>query len=99
VRTLRGVYVQTSNESLKIVYANAWKGNVCLEYMTYDARELGEIRYAVFEEGSNFVNYDLTEEDIVGRCSLTGADLTTVAEKELKDKAESGSPRYPLRKQ
>ena len=28
VRTLRTVYVLTDNQSLDIVYANAWKGNV-----------------------------------------------------------------------
>jgi hypothetical protein len=48
-----------------------------------DARQRGLIRYAVIEKGSKFVNYDLNQEDIEDRCSMTGTDLTNVAEKEL----------------
>jgi hypothetical protein len=56
-----------------------------MEYLTYDARELGEIRYAVFEKDSKFVNYDLDREDVEGKCSMVGVGITMVAEKELKD--------------
>jgi hypothetical protein len=48
-----------------------------MEYLTYDARELGEIRYTVFEKNAKFMNYDLAEGDIADRCSMTGVDLTT----------------------
>jgi hypothetical protein len=32
----------------------------------------------------------LDQEDIEDRCSMTGTDLTNVAEKELKDESEDG---------
>jgi hypothetical protein len=48
------------------------------------------VRYAAFEKNSAFVNYDLDEEDIEDRCSMAGKDLTSVAEKELKDESEDG---------
>ena len=73
----------TPNQSLRIVYANSWTGNVCIEYVVDDARQQGLIRYAVFEKNSKFVNYDLGEEDLEDRCSMAGVDLTNVAEKEL----------------
>lgn len=44
VRTLHNVYVLTANQSLRIVYVNAWRGNVCMEYVSQDAREQGSIR-------------------------------------------------------
>ena len=77
VRTLRDIYVSTPSQSLQIVYASTSNGNVCMEYLTYDARELGEIRYTVFEKNAKFMNYDLAEGDIADRCSMTGVDLTT----------------------
>jgi len=83
VRILRSIYVRTPNQDLKIVYANAWHGNICLEYVVEDAREQGSIRYGVFEKDSKFVNYDLDQEGIEDRCNLAGIDLTYVAEKEL----------------
>jgi hypothetical protein len=87
-RTLHETYVLTPNQSLRIVYANSWTGNVCVEYVVDDAREQSFIRYAVFEKDSKFVNYDLAEEDIEDRCSMVGTtDLTNVAEKELKDES------------
>jgi len=59
--------------------------------------QLNDIRYAVFEKDSKFVNYDLDQEDIEDRCSMAGADLTDVAEKELKDESEDAEPasRFP----
>jgi hypothetical protein len=89
-RTLREIYVLTPNQSLRIVYANSWTGNVCMEYVVDDARQQSLIRYAVFEKNSKFVNYDLGQEDIEDRCSMAGTDLTNVAEKELKDESEDG---------
>jgi hypothetical protein len=83
--TLHEIYVLTPNQTLGIVYANAWSGNVCVEYVADDARQQSFIRYAVFEKNSKFVNYDLGQEDIENRCGLAGTtDLTNVAEKELK---------------
>ena len=76
VHTLHQIYVLTPNQTLEIVYANAWSGNVCVEYVVDDAREQSFIRYAVFEKNSAFVNYDLDEEDIHGKCSIAGVDLT-----------------------
>jgi hypothetical protein len=67
---------------LRIVYANSWTGNVCVEYVVDDARQQSFIRYAVFEKDSKFVNYDLGQEDIEDRCSMAGVDLTNVAERE-----------------
>jgi hypothetical protein len=61
-----------------------------MEYVVDDARQQSLIRYAVFEKNSKFVNYDLGQEDIEDRCSMTGTDLTDVAEKELKDESEDG---------
>lgn len=29
MRTLQNIYVLTPNQSLRIVYANVWQGNVC----------------------------------------------------------------------
>jgi hypothetical protein len=58
-RTLHKIYVLTPNQSLRIVYANSWTGNVYMEYVADDAREQSFIRYAVFEKNSKFVNYDL----------------------------------------
>ena len=86
--TLHHIYVLTLNQSLRIVYANSWMGNVCVEYVVDDARQQSFIRYAVFEKNSKFVNYDLSEEDIEDRCSMDGVDFTNVAEKELKDEFE-----------
>ena len=83
-RSLHNLYVLTPNQTLRIVYANAWMGNVCVEYVADDAREQSFIRYAVLEKNSKVVEYDLYEEDIADRCSLSGIDLTGVAEKELK---------------
>lgn len=80
VRTLHSLYSLTPNQSLKIVYANAWEGNVCMEYVADDARQQSFIRYAVLPKGSQFVNYDLDEGDIEDRCSIAGVDLTNVAE-------------------
>jgi hypothetical protein len=85
VRTLHEIYVLTPNQSLRIVYANSWTGNVWMEYVFDDARQQSLIRYAVFEKNSKFMNYDLDQDDIEDRCSMAGTDLTTVAEKELKD--------------
>ena len=56
--------VLTDNQSLRIVYANSWHGNVCMEYLSSGARELGETRYAVLEKDSNLVNYDLDHETL-----------------------------------
>jgi hypothetical protein len=95
--TLHNIYVMTPNQSLRIVYANSWTGNVCMEYVVDDARQQSLIRYAVFEKNSKFVNYDLGQEDIEDRCSMGGTtDLTNVAEKELKDESEDGEtvPQY-----
>lgn len=89
-RTLHGIYVLTPNQSLRIVYANSWTGNVCMEYVVDDAREQSLIRYAVFEKNSKFVNYDLNQDNIEDRCSMAGTDLTNVAEKELKNESEDG---------
>ena len=68
-----------------------------MEYVVDDAREQSFIRYAVFEKDSKFVNYDLDQKDIEDRCSMTGADLTKVVEKELKDESEDAEPasRFP----
>jgi hypothetical protein len=84
-RTLRKIYEVTPNQSLRIVYANAWKGNVCMEYLVDDSREQSFTRFAVFEKDSKTVNYDLDQDDIEGRCSMTGVDLTNAADNELKD--------------
>jgi hypothetical protein len=84
VHTLRNIYVLTPNQTLRIVYTNAWSGNVCMEYVVDDARQQSLIRYAAFEKNSKFVNYDLGQEDTEDRCSMAGTDLTNVAEKELK---------------
>ena len=89
-RTLHEIYVLTPNQSLRIVYANSWTGNVCIEYLVDDARQESLIRYAVFEKNSKLVNYDLSEEEIEDRCSMAGTDLTNVAEKELKNESEDG---------
>jgi hypothetical protein len=88
--TLQNIYVLTPNQTLRIVYANSWAGNVCMEYVVDDAREQSFIRYAIFEKDSKFVNYDLGQEDIENRCSIAGVDLTNVAEKELIDESEGG---------
>jgi hypothetical protein len=86
--TLRNIYVLTPNQSFRVVYMNAWQGNICTEYVVDDARQQSFIKYAVFEKNSKFVNYDLDEEDIEDRCSMVGIDLTTVAEEQLKDESE-----------
>jgi hypothetical protein len=87
--TLHEIYVLTPNQSLSMVYMNAWQGNVCVEYVVDDARQQSFIRYVVFEKNSKFVNYDLNEDDIENRCSIAGTtDLTKIAEKELKDESE-----------
>jgi hypothetical protein len=91
-RTLHEIYVLTPNQSLRIVYANSRRGNVCMEYVVDDARQQSLIRYAVFEKSSTLVNYDLGQEDIEDRCSMTGTDLTNIAEKELKDESEVAEP-------
>jgi hypothetical protein len=83
-RTLHEIYILTPNQSLRIVYANSWTGNVCMEYVVDDARQQSLIRYAVFEKNSKFVNYDLGQEDIEDRCSMVGTDLTNVAEKGIE---------------
>lgn len=83
-RTLQNIYVLTLHQSMRVVYANAWAGRVCIEYLTDDARSQPIIRYAVLEKNSKFVEFDLDEEDIVDRCNLAGIDLTEVAERELK---------------
>lgn len=85
--TLHEIYVLTPNQTLGIVYANAWQGNVCTEYVIDDAREQSFIRYAVFEKESKFVNYDLDQDDVEDRCNIAGTDLTNAAEKELKDES------------
>jgi hypothetical protein len=85
--TLHNIYVLTPNQRLRIVCANSWQGNVCMEYVVDDARQQSFIRYAVFEKNSKFVNYDLDQEDIDDRCSMTGTELTNVAERELKDES------------
>lgn len=56
-----------------------------MEYVVDDARERSFIKYAVFEKGTKFVNYDLDEVAIEDRRSVPGVDLTSVAEKELMD--------------
>ena len=89
-RALHEIYVLTPSQSLRIVYANSWTGNVCMEYVVDDARPQSLIRYTVFEKNSKFVNYHLGQEDIEDRCSMAGVDLTSVAEKELKDESEDG---------
>jgi len=88
-RTLRHIYVMTPNQSLRIVYANSWMGNICMEYVSQDAREQGSIRYAVLEKGSRTVNYDLDQDDLEGTCSMAGVDLTHDAENELEDQSVS----------
>jgi hypothetical protein len=86
VRILRSIYVRTPNQDLRIVFANAWQGNICLEYLVDDARKQSFIRYAVFEKDSKSeINYDMDQEDLGDSCNLAGVDLTNVAEKELKD--------------
>jgi transcriptional regulator GlxA family with amidase domain len=45
-----------------------------MEYVVDDARGQSLISYAVFEKNSNFVNYDLGQEDIEDRCSMAGSD-------------------------
>jgi hypothetical protein len=82
-RTLHEIYVLTPNQSLRIVYANSWTGNVCMEYVVDDARGQSLISYAVFEKNSKFVNYDLGQEDIEDKCSMAGTDLTNIAEKQM----------------
>jgi hypothetical protein len=89
--TLRDIYVLTPNQTLRIVYANPWTGNVCMEYVADDARQQSLIRCAVFEKNSKFVNYDLDQENIEDRCSMAATDLTNVAEKELSDESEDGA--------
>ena len=96
--TLRNIYVLTPNQTLRIVYANSWTGNVCMEYVVDDARQQGLIRYAVFEKNSKFVNYDLGQEDIEDRCSMVGTDLTNIAEKELSFLTSFVNPAQPLRR-
>ena len=61
-RSLHNLYVLTPNQTLRIVYANAWMGNVCVEYVADDAREQSFIRYAVLEKNSKVVEHDLYEE-------------------------------------
>jgi len=86
VQILRSLYVRTPNQDLRIVFANAWHGNVCLEYVSQDAREQDSIRYAVFEKDSKSeIDYDMDQEDLGNLCNLAGVDLTNVAEEELKD--------------
>jgi hypothetical protein len=96
--TLHEIYVLTPNQSLRIVYANSWTGNVCMEYVFDDARQQSLIRYAVFEKNSKFVNYDLGQEDIEDRCSMVGTDLTNIAEKELSFLTSFVNPAQPLRR-
>ena len=90
-RTLHEIYVLTPNQSIRLVYMNAWQRNVCMEYVVDDARAQSFIRYAVFERDSKFVNYDLDQDDIEDRCGMAGTDLTNVAEKELSDESEVGA--------
>jgi len=85
VRILHNSYVLTTDQTLRIVYMNSSMGNVCTEYLVDDAREQSFIRFAVFEKGSKFLNYDLDQDGIEDRCNMAGVDLTNVAEKELKD--------------
>ena len=93
VRTLHNIYVLTPSQSLKIVYANSWAGNTCLEYVTDDARQLSMIRFAVLEKDSQSINYDMDRDDLEGTCNMDGIDLTNVAERELKDESENGAPK------
>jgi hypothetical protein len=88
--TLDEIYILMPNQSVRLVYMNAWQRNVCMEYVVDDARAQSFIRYAVFEKDSKFVNYDLDQDDIEDRCSMAGTDLTNVAEKELKEESEDG---------
>jgi hypothetical protein len=82
---------------VKATPMNAWQRNVCMEYVVDDARA-SFIKYAVFEKDSKFVNYDLDQDDIEGRCSMAGTDLTNVAEKELKDESEDAEPASRFRR-
>jgi len=70
---------------LRIVYANSWMGNTCVELVVDDARQQPLITYAVFKKGDQFVNYNLGPDDLDGTCNMAGVDLTNVAEKELRD--------------
>ena len=99
--TLHSIYVLTPNQTVRIVYANSWTGNVCMEYVVDDARQQSFIKYAVFEKKSKFVNYDLDQDDIEGRCSMAGNDLTKITEKELKDESENAETalHWPARSQ
>jgi len=91
-RTLRSIYALTPSESIRIVSAVAANsGNICLEYVEQDAREQSSIRYAVLEKGSKTVNYDLDQEDLEGRCSMSGVDLTNIAEEELEEPNKVGA--------
>jgi hypothetical protein len=45
-----------------------------MEYVVDDARAQSFIKYAVFEQDSKFVNYDLDQDDIEGRGSMAGTD-------------------------
>jgi hypothetical protein len=36
-RTLHEIYVLTPNQSVRLVYMNAWQRNVCMEYVVDDA--------------------------------------------------------------
>ena len=80
---LNNIYVLTPNQSRRIVYANSWMGNVCMEYVVDDAREQSLIGYAVFDKNPRFVNYDLERDDLESRCSMSGIDLTDVANRRL----------------
>jgi len=91
---LLSIYVRTPSQDLKIVYANAWMGNVCMEYVGDDAREHSFIRYAVFEKDSKLeITYDLDREDIEDTCNVAGVNLTNIAEKEVKADSENGEPK------
>jgi hypothetical protein len=68
-----------------------------MEYLVDDAREQSFTKFAVFEQDSKFVNYDLGEEDIENHCSMTGVDLTKIAEKELTAESEEAEPASHLR--
>jgi hypothetical protein len=73
--TVENAAVLTPEDGFKVVSATADRGgNICLEYVSYDARRVDDIGYAVFECGESRVRFGMNAEEWDEMCGSAGRE-------------------------
>jgi hypothetical protein len=75
-RALQGTYVRTDEESIHIVSAYAWRGDICVVFVDQGAMRIPEYNFAIFHNDAHHTfNYSIKEEEFTETCQGAAAGI------------------------